>query len=162
MGDVSNLTKRIDEEFSVLDDKIKKAQTERMEEHHEREDRLKGFEQRLETLSDVWKPRLEALIERFGDRAKVTPQLSESSRAVSIAFQSELARIHLRFSATTDREVRKLILNYDLEIIPVLMQYDAHQQAEWPLDAIDERAIGDWVDDRIVEFVKTYLALHEN
>jgi YHS domain-containing protein len=42
------------------------------------------------------------------------------------------------------------------------MQYNAHQQAEWPLDAIDERAIGDWVDDRIVEFVKTYLSLHEN
>lgn len=162
MGDVKTLINRIDDEFSGLDDKIKHAQTERMQEHHERQERLKAFQQRLEPLSDIWKPRLEALIERFGDRAKVTPQLSESGRAVSLDFQSDLARIQLRFSASTDRDVRKLILNYDLEIIPVLMQYNAHQQAEWPLDAIDERAIGDWVDDRIVEFVKTYLSLHEN
>jgi YHS domain-containing protein len=162
MSDVSTLKTRIDSELAGLDDKIKHAQSERMEEHRERQDRLKAFEQRLETLHDVWKPRLEALVERFGDRVKATPHLAASSRDVNLDFQSDLARIHLRFSATTDHDVRKLILNYDLEIIPVLMQYNAHQVAEWPLDALDEKAIGDWVDDRIVEFVKNYLSLHEN
>lgn len=162
MGDVTNLTKRIDDEFSGLDEKIKKAQGERMEEHHERQKRLEAFEQRLETLSDVWKPRLEALIERFGDRVKAAPHLASSGRDVTLDFQSDLARIHLRFSAATDRDVRQLILNYDLEIIPTLIQINAHQHAEWPLDAIDEQAIGDWVDDRIVEFVQTYMSLHEN
>ena len=42
------------------------------------------------------------------------------------------------------------------------MQFDSHQQAEWPIDAIDQKAIAEWVDDRIVDFVKTYLSLHEN
>ena len=164
MGDVESLKHRIDVEFSELDEKIKRAQTERVHEHDERQERLEAFEKRLETLSDVWRPRLEALIERFGDRVKVTPQLSSSSRLVTLDFQSELARIHLRFSVTTDHDVRKLILNYDLEIIPVLMQFNAHQQAEWPLplQPLDELAIGDWVDDRIIEFVQTYLSLHEN
>jgi YHS domain-containing protein len=162
MSDVTNLKSRIDAEFSELDDKIKHAQTERLQEHHEREERLHAFDQRLQALSDVWKPRLEALKDRFGDRAKVTPHVSSSSRDASFDFQSELARIRLRFSAGTDPDVRKLILNYDLEIIPVLMQFNAHQQAEWPLDAIDEQAIGQWLDDRIIEFVHTYLSLHEN
>jgi YHS domain-containing protein len=162
MGDVSNLKTRIDAELSELDDKIKHAQSEKMQEHRDRQERLKAFEQRLETLPDVWKPRLEALVERFGDRVKANPHIASSSREVSLDFQSDLARIRLRFSATTDQDVRKLILNYDLEIIPVLMQFDSHRVAEWPLDAIDEQAIGQWVDDRIIEFVKTYLSLHEN
>ena len=68
----------------------------------------------------------------------------------------------MRLSAATDQNVHNLILNYDLEILPTLMQFDSHQQAQWPLDAIDRKAIGDWIDDRIVSFVKTYLSLHEN
>jgi len=110
----------------------------------------------------VWKPRLEALIQRFGDKAKVTPRLESTSRAVAMNFQSELAKIHLRFSAGIDQDVRHLILIYDLEILPTLMQFESHAQAEWPIDAIDRKAIGQWVDDRIVSFVKTYLSLHEN
>jgi YHS domain-containing protein len=102
------------------------------------------------------------LIQRFGDKAKVTPRLESTSRAVSVEFQSELAKIRLRLSAATDKDVHNLILLYDLEILPTLMQFDSHSQAEWPLDAIDRKAIGDWVDDRIVSFVKTYLSLHEN
>jgi YHS domain-containing protein len=162
MADVANLLKRIDAEFSALDAKVKRAQAERTQEHRERQNRLAALEKQLEALTAVWKPRLEALIQRFGDRVKVTPRLASSSREATLEFQSELARVRLRLSAATDHDVRKLILNYDLEIIPVLMQFQSHQQAEWPLDAIDQQAIATWVDDRIVDFVKTYLSLHEN
>lgn len=162
MPDVATLLNRIDAEFSAIDSRIKQAQGERLQEHRDRQTRLAAFEQELEALPAVWKPRLEALIQRFGERAKVTPHLQSSSRSANFEFQSELARIRLRLSAATDRDVRKLILNYDLEIIPVLTQYDAHQQAEWPLEALDKAAIGNWIDDRIVDFVKTYVSLHEN
>lgn len=162
MPDVATLIDRIDAEFSALGDKIKRAQSERLEEHRERQNRLAAFEKRLDTLPALWKPRLEALVQRFGDRVKATPQVSSSSREVGLEFQSDLARVRLRFSAATDHDVRNLVLNYDLQIIPVLMQFDSHQQAQWPLDAIDEQAVASWIDDRIVSFVKTYLSLHEN
>ncbi|HZN99469.1 MAG TPA: hypothetical protein VFB61_17225 [Gemmatimonadales bacterium] len=162
MPDVATLRNRIDAEFSALDDKIKRAQSEQLQEYQERQERLAVFERELESLPEVWKPRLEALTERFRDRVKATPHLTSSSREVTLEFQSELARIRLRLSASTDQQVRNLILNYDLEILPVLMQFDSHQQADWPLEAIDRQAVGDWVDDRIVDFVKTYLSLHEN
>jgi YHS domain-containing protein len=162
MADVNSLLKRIDAEFSALDDKIKKAQKEHLEQHQEREKRLTKFEKLLADLPAVWRPRLEALVQRFGERVKVTPHVTASSRDATLDFQSNLARIRLRLSASTDHDVRKLILDYNLEILPILMQFDSHQHAEWPLDAIDERAIAEWVDDRLVGFVKTYLSLHEN
>ena len=162
MPDVATLINRIDAEFSALDGKIKLAQAERLQEYRERQDRLASFEKHLDGLPAVWRPRLEALIQRFGDKVKVTPRLASSSREVSLEFQSDLARIRLRLSAATDHEVRKLILNYNLEINPVLMQFDSHQQAEWSIDTLDQQAIANWVDDRIVDFVKTYLSLHQN
>ena len=162
MSDVSGLLERIDAEFSALKDKIKQAQGEKQQEHKDRQQRLAAFEKEMETLPDVWKPRLEALIQRFGDKAKVSPRLESTSRAVTVDFQSELAKIRMRLSAATDKDIRNLILLYDLEILPTLMQFDSHSQAEWPLNAIDRQAIGAWVDDRIVSFVKTYLSLHEN
>ena len=162
MSDVAVLLERIDAEFSALEGKIKRAQGEKLQEHQERQKRLAKFKEELDTLPDVWRPRLEALVERFGDHAKVAPRLESTSRAVTMDFESELARIRLRLSATTDQDIRHLILTYDLEILPSLMQFDTHQQAQWPIDAIDREAIGDWVDDRLVSFVKTYLSLHEN
>jgi YHS domain-containing protein len=162
MSERPSLADRIDAEFSALDQKIERARTGQMQEYREREARLAEFGGRLEELREVWKPRLDALVERFGSRARVAPEITESGREVELDFQSELARIRLRLSATTDRDVRRLILSYDLEIIPVLMRYDSHAQGEWPLDALDQEAVATWVDDRIVDFVKTYLSLHEN
>src|SRR5215211_5957664 len=162
MSDVATLLNRIDAEFSALEDKIKRAQGEKQQEHQERQIRLATFKRELDTLPEVWGPRLEALIERFGDHAKVAPRLESTSRAVTMDFESELARIKLRLSATTDQDIRNLVLNYDLEILPALMQFDSHAQGQWPIHAIDREAIGDWVDDRLISFVKTYLSLHEN
>ena len=162
MGDIRNPINRIDAEFSELEDKIKHAQAEGLEEHRQRQRRLNEFERRLEQLGDIWGPRFDALVARFGDKAKVTPQLTESSREAEVEFQSDLARIRLRLSATTDHDVRQLILDYDLEITPVLTSFDSHAQTEWDLATLDDQAIGAWIDDRIVSFVKTYLSLHEN
>ena len=85
-----------------------------------------------------------------------------STREATFKFESRQARVSLRLSASTDREVRKVILGYDLEIIPVLMRYDPHAEVEFPLDAVDKEAAAKWIDDRIVEFVRTYLSMGEN
>jgi YHS domain-containing protein len=162
MADVDSLLKRIDAEFSVLEQRIKQAQTEKVHEHQERQKRLAAFEKLLAELPAVWQPRLEALTQKFGDKVKVTPKVTASSREGTFDFQSNLARIKLRLSASTDHDVRKLVLDYNLEILPILMKFDSHQQAEWPLDAVDRQAIANWIDDRVVDFVKTYLALHQN
>jgi YHS domain-containing protein len=162
MGDVNSLVNRIDAEFATLEDRIKRAQAAQLQDYQGRQERLAMFEKRLEQLSSVWRPRLEALLARFGDKVHVTPTLNASSRTANLEFQSELARVNLRLTASTDRDVRNLVLEYRLEILPILMQFNSQDRAEWPLDAIDEQAIANWVDDRLVDFVKTYLTLHEN
>ena len=79
-----------------------------------------------------------------------------------VAVQSGLARVQLRFSATTDRDVRKVVLGYHLEIIPVLMRFNPHAEVEFPLNAVDKDAVARWIDDRVVEFLQTYFAMGES
>ncbi len=162
MPDLDNLLSRIDAEFAGLEARRKQVQEERIEQYHEREQRVEKFEQLLNQLRDVWRPRLEALAKRFGDHVKVTPSVSPGHRQATFQFQSPLARINLRFSASPDAEVKKIQLNYDLEILPILMQFEKHAEISFPLDQVDAAAMTQWLDDRIMSFVKTYLALHEN
>jgi YHS domain-containing protein len=45
------------------------------------------------------------------------------------------------------------------EIIPVLVPYDKQSVLEFPLDAVQDDAVVQWFDERIVAFVKAYVAL---
>lgn len=162
MADLTSLLSRIDAEFAAMDERRKRFQESQVEQYREREKRSEQFEQVLNKLRDVWKPRLEALADRFGDRVKVSPSVSPGSRQATFQFQSPLAKVVLRFTAGTDTDVTKLVVRYDLEILPILMQFEKHAEISYPLDNVDEAALGQWLDDRILSFVRTYLSLHEN
>jgi YHS domain-containing protein len=162
MPEVDDLARRIDAEFAASAEKLKQFQARKVEEYHGREERLGQFGRLCDELRGVWAPRLEALARRFGKEVTLTPKVTPSQREATFAFQSKLARIELKFTVSTDPEVRRLVLDYHLEIIPILMRFDAHRQVEYPLDAVDRAAAAQWIDDRIVDFVRTYLALHEN
>lgn len=162
MSDLTELNQRIDAEFNAADERIKAFQTEQVQAFEGRQQRMERLHEVFHHLRGIWRPRLEALVNKFGDKVKVTPIIRPSMREATLEFQSSLAQIILRFSATTDPDVRKVILSYDLDILPILMKFDAHQETAFPLEAVDLNAAGLWIDDRIIDFVKTYLSLHEN
>ncbi len=162
MAAIDNLASRIDAEFTALGEKFKKAQAELVQTYQERQKRVERFGKVLDQLREVWKPRLELLVKKFGDHVQVTPRLVTTTREVTFAFQSKVARIQLKFSAFASPDVTRLILSSDLEIIPMLITFDKHSELEFPLAAIDPEAVGRWMDDRIVSFVKTYVSLHED
>ncbi|WP_425399008.1 hypothetical protein [Aeoliella sp.] len=162
MPDTSDLLSRIDAEFSAANQRIEQMRTDRVQEYQGRQERLEQFDGLLDQLREVWKPRLAALAEKFGERVKVDPHIEPGRRSATLSFKSELASIQLRFAVVPDTDVRRAIFTYDLKIIPVLMKFDTHDEIEFPLDAVDESAVAQWFDDRIVSFVKTYLSLNEN
>jgi hypothetical protein len=162
MPDISSLASRIDAEFRGVEEKVKKAQAEKIEAHKEREKRLQHLGKLFDQLAEIWRPRLELLIKKFGDRVKTTPRIVPATREATFEFQSNQASVRLKFSAFTDRDIQKLLLSYDLQIIPMLMRFKQHDQTEFPLDKIDKEAIASWIDDRIVDFVQTYFSMGEN
>jgi YHS domain-containing protein len=158
----TNLVERLDAEFARSSARMEELRQEKVDEYQGRRDRLALFEEACESLKGVWGPRLEALKKAFGEKVNVSPHAAAGRREATFSFTSSLARITLRFTATTDYDVRKLVLEYSVEILPVLMSFPDQARIEQPFDQIDPQAIGTWIDDRIVDFVRTYLSLHEN
>jgi len=162
MPSTGSLIDRIDAEFAALDERLKRNREERIREYRERQERFAALEPRIEQLREIWKPRLDALAERFGDRMRVTPKVEGSRREAAMSVKSDLAVIQLRFAVAPDSEARKLIFTYDLHIIPVFARFENHAAIEFPIDAVDEEALARWIDDRILSFVRIYLSLQEN
>jgi YHS domain-containing protein len=162
MPDIQSLLGRIDLEFDESAAKLKKLQSEQLQSSQDRDKRLQKFVQASEGLREIWKPRLEALAKKFGDRVNVKPVVEPSRREATFAFKSDLANIQLRISVATDSDATKVVFSYDLKIVPILMQFESHSEVEFPIDAIDREKLTQWIDDRIVTFVRTYLSLHEN
>jgi len=162
MSDVRNLLSRIDAELNTVEDRVHQFREQTVAEYHGRQERLEQFARVCEQLNEVWRPPLDALAQRFGDKVVLKPEIKPTLREVTFCFQSQLARVDLRFSASTDTDVRKIVLRYDLEILPILMQFEPHAVLEMPLEQVDPAKVTQWIEDRIIDFVKTYVALHEN
>jgi YHS domain-containing protein len=162
MPEASSLASRIDAEFSAAAEKMKKLRAEGLEDYQGRQKRLEQLGKVFDELRDIWKPRLDVLVKKFGDNVQATPRIVPSTREVTFEFHSKLAHVRLKLSASTDRDVRKVVLSYDLTIIPVLLRYEPHAELEFPLEKVNKEAVAKWIDDRILDFVRTYLSLGDN
>lgn len=161
MSDVTNLRQQLDAELTGA---VRRAQQEKQEfaqVNQERQERLKQFDALLARLQRVWMPRFQLLQERFAKLMQVQPEVKPHARGVTFSFASTY-RVQLQLSAYPDRDVRNLVLEYDLLILPMLMKYDRNARLEASLDRVDAEAIGRWLDERLLGFVKTYVALQGN
>ena len=81
MNDINSLSNRLDAQFQAAAEKTKKFQSEQLEEHQARQKRLEQLAKIFEELREVWKPRLDLLMGKLGERVKVTPRIVPSTRS---------------------------------------------------------------------------------
>lgn len=162
MSDAATLAERIDAEFAAAEAKVKELRKQQVTQYQERQQRIAKLEKVLDEYRDVWRTRLETLAERFADRIKVTPRVVPGARQATFEVASELARIVLRFSVSADEEVKNLVFRYDLDVVPIYMKFDSHREVQFPLDKVDADALGQWIDQCIMSFVRSYMAMQQN
>jgi YHS domain-containing protein len=157
--DVNTLIRRIDEQLEAEVQRQKADWAERAREARELAARLKRYEPVANHVIELLKPRLTAFIERFEPVVKAQPSVREQTRAIKLDFSATVAKVTLLFEVFPDSNVSHVRLECTQEIIPVLVPYDRQSVLEFPLDAVPDDAVVGWFDERIVAFVKAYLAL---
>jgi hypothetical protein len=163
MIDVSKLLERIDEKIAAAREKVRQQNQTLMQDHAERQKRLQRFEQARDKIRAIAKPRLEALARRFSDEIEdITPKVTQTRAAVTMEFKSSNAFIILTFSVIPDQDFEKVIVEYDLEVLPVLMMFESHAEFRAPIDNVDAAALEAWLDDWIFKFVEFYVHMHES
>jgi hypothetical protein len=122
--------------------RVEKLKTQKVEEFQDRQQRLEQFNRLLDELREVWRPRLDALGKKFGERVNVEPHVERGRRSANFQFKSELASVELRFAVAPDPDVRNVVFSSDLQIVPILMKFDSHDEISFPLNAVDKEALG--------------------
>ena len=159
--DAARLAGRIDAEFELSRDRLRTLRRQDADGMRGRQQRLALYEAACERLASLWGPRLEVLKGRLADRLQLPVAFHRDRRQAELAFTSSLARVRLSFLAMTDPDLSSLVLEYSLSILPSLLTFPGRDRHPQPLERIDEHEIGEWIDGRLVEFVKVYRSLYE-
>jgi YHS domain-containing protein len=159
MTNLDTLIRRIDQELVTEVKRQKTAWQEVVRANRERGPRLFTYEAVAKHVIELLRPRLAAFIERFKDVAKAELSVREHTRAMNLTFAATVAKVTLHFEVLPDEDVRHVRLECTQEIIPVVVRYDKQSVLEFPLDAVQDDAVVQWFDERIVAFVKAYMAL---
>jgi YHS domain-containing protein len=159
MTALDTLIRRIDQELGAEVKREKAAWAEAAQANREREQRLLRYKPVAKQIIDLLKPRLAAFMERFKAVAKAEPSVRQHTRAVTLTFAATVAKVTLTFEVFPDRDASHVRLECTQEIVPVLVRYDKQSVLELPLDAVQDDAVVQWFDDRLVAFVKAYMAI---
>ena len=159
MRDIDSLINRIGEEVAAEVERQKSDWAKVVLANRERELRLQHYETEAKRIIELVKPRLDAFIERFKAVVKTEPVVREHTRVVNMTFAATLANATLRFEVFPDRDVNQIRLECTQEIIPALVRYDKQSVLELALGEARDDVVVQWFDDRIVAFVKAYIAL---
>jgi YHS domain-containing protein len=159
MTDAITLLNRIDQELEGEIQREKATWAERTRAAREREARLAQYEPVVGHILALLRPRSAAFVDRFKDVVKATAEVREHTRALNLEFTSTLAKVSVCFEVLPDSDVRHVRIECTQEIVPVVVQFDRHTRIEFPIEAVNDDAMIQWFDDRVVAFVKTYVAL---
>lgn len=158
-----DLSSRLDAVVGEANTRVTVFQSEAEKEYQEVRERFQKFLPVADRIAAMAREKLEQLRERV--EFDVTPVHSQADRfyvrSVVLEVKSELASVlKLSFRLTHDADVSHILLDYDLEIIPVFFRFEPHARLDIPLEKYDDAAVRKWLDDRIVDFANAYLELH--
>ena len=69
-------------------------------------------------------------------------------------------KVELSFHLGHDGPIENAIMDYRLEILPIFIKFDSHDQLVIPIDNPNEDAIAAWIDDKLVGFTRTYFEMY--
>ncbi len=58
-----------------------------------------------------------------------------------------------------DAQFRNVTFSFDVQLTPAFIKYQPHEEISFPLSIVDLDAVFSWVDNRIIDFVRTYTEL---
>lgn len=126
------------------------------------ERRYAQYEQvRKEIASTILEPRLKELANQFPEvRSSISRNIDGGQVTISFPRTPERpALVELVLSVAHDDAFDKVLLEYELHIIPVFIEFEKHSRLALPIDGMDLGAAARWLDDRLIGFAKTYYSM---
>ena len=165
MNELDELDRRVREKLAAADERKQLVQDhlqQRMTELDRRHQQFVLIADRL--LREVVRPRFERVVAHFQNA-----EVLDADQVVRRFHCSCRLKHCERFPATGelslilshDERVENLLVIYRLEILPIFFRFLGSDHEAFPLEIVDEKRLAEWVDQRLLAFVDTYLRLEE-
>ena len=172
MSSVDQLVARLAAEVALATERVHSLQTEAAQIFLGQEQRFVRFLALADRIHAVLQPRLAAFtkvnvfkgieqsisletrgLEGHGFHGRTTTLFVPSSDGCP-------AKVELSFRLGHDGPIVNALLDYRLEIIPVFIKFESHDQLVIPIDSPSEETIGSWIDDKLVGFTRTFFEMY--
>ena len=172
MSSVDQFVQRLSAEVDATKERIHKRQTEAAKVFLGQEQRFMRFVALSKRIHLILQPRIEAFtkVNVFKDiKQKVSLELRGPEgrgfhgRTTTLSVPSSDAcsgNVELSFRLGHDGPIENAIIDYRLEILPIFIKFDSHDQLVIPIDNPSEDAIATWIDDKLVGFTRTYFEMY--
>jgi YHS domain-containing protein len=161
MADLNDLERRIKEKLARSEERQQLQRDhlhQRMAEAEARHERYTNLADRL--IQEVIRPRMEKLKILFDNARMPEPRNSRHSCCCQFEHTTRFpATANLQLGMTRDGEIKTLVIQYELEILPTFFTFEGRDQLTMPLEQVDEAKAAAWVEAKLLHFVDTYLRL---
>jgi YHS domain-containing protein len=159
MNSIDTLMGRIDQEIAAEVGRQKADWAAIVQITRARAERVEHYQSVARHIVELLRPRLDAFAQCYKPLVKIEPLMSAQTYAINLSFAATVAKVTLRFEMFADKDVTQVRLQCSQEIIPVLFDYERQSALDFRLDAVQDDAVVGWFDDRLVAFVKSYIAI---
>jgi len=169
MPDVQQLLQRLRAEFDAARHRVEALRVEALDAFHQKRQRYEQFAAASQHIGGLLEPHIDAFRNFFqGVHEQIDIlHLGTGGREVHGAFVTFSfphtkdcpASITLKFTLGHDADIHNIVLEYDLALVPVYLQFEKHDTLTIPLDRVDDEAITAWFDEKLTRFAALYLSL---
>jgi YHS domain-containing protein len=161
MANPTDLQRKIEERLSLSEERRtlqRNHQHRQMAEAEARHQRYTTLADRL--MQEMIRPRMEKLKTAFDNARMSETRCSRHNCCCQFEHTERFpATASLEIGVTRDGEIKTVILQSQMEIIPVFFPLEGRDQLASPLDNFDEERVATWVETNILRFLDAYLRL---
>ncbi len=122
--------------------------------------RRRSFEKWAYRINEtIVKPRLETVAKLFPNATMSDEQRLHASCCDFEFCDRFPAYTSVGFSLEHDVRYEKLIVRSRISIVPVFVPFTGQDNLPLSLDSVDESEVADWVEERLLEFIDSYMQL---
>jgi len=159
MDNLQEFKGRIEEKLAAVKEKRKHQHRRANERGMAAAERHRHFtEKGSRLMSEIIRPRLQELASYFDD----AEMLDDAELHSGIHFRYTVGlpvTMKLVVNVNCDTPIEKVVVDCNLEVSPVTVPFNGHQEISFPLNAVDKPCLTAWLDDRLCEFVDIYLRI---
>lgn len=172
MSSVVTLVERLAAEVDATTSRIHAFQMEAARAYAGHEERFMRFVALAKRIQAIMRPRIEAFT-KVNVFRQVAQQVSLELRGpeergfdgktITLSVPPSDAcsgKVVLSFRVGHDGAIENAIIDYHLDIVPIFIKFNSHDELAIPIDNPNEEVIAAWIDDKLVGFTRTYFEMY--